>query len=75
MYPNLEAEMARRKITRKEMALFLGVTPTTLGSKLNGEAKLSLPECLKIKKFLNIQMDVEELFKPDEMHQIKSDKE
>lgn len=65
MYPNLEAEMARRKITRKQMANFLGITPTTLGFKLNGEAKLSLPECLKIKKYLNVQMDVEELFKTD----------
>lgn len=52
MYPNLEAEMARKKMTRVELAEMLGITPTTLGNKLNGKTTLSLPECLAIKKCL-----------------------
>lgn len=65
MYPNLEAEMARRKVTRLELAEKLKMTATTLGNKLNGKSDISLPECLAIKKELNINMTVDELFKTD----------
>ena len=65
MYPNLEAEMARKKMTRIELAEMLGITPTTLGNKLNGKTTLSLPECLSIKKILNISIPVEELFRTE----------
>lgn len=36
MFPNLEAEMARSKITQAKLAEMLGVTPTTLSFKLSG---------------------------------------
>lgn len=65
MYPNLEAEMARKKITRTELAEILHVTPTTLGNKLNGKSVLSLPECLAIKSALQLSMTVDELFSTD----------
>lgn len=65
MYPNLEAEMARRKITRNELAKVLGMSPNTLGLKLNGKSVLSLPECIEIKHFLNNPMPLEELFKTE----------
>lgn len=65
MYPNLEAEMARRKVTRLELAAKLKMTATTLGNKLNGKSDISLSECLAIKKELNINMTVDELFKTD----------
>lgn len=65
MYPNLEAEMARRKVTRAELAEMLHMTPTTLGNKLNGKSDISLPECLAIKSALNLSMTVDELFKSD----------
>ena len=38
MFPNLEAEMARYKITQNRIAEILGITPTTLSFKLNGKA-------------------------------------
>ena len=38
MFPNLEAEMARSKITQLQMAEMLQVTPTTLSFKLNGKS-------------------------------------
>jgi len=62
MYPNLNAEIARKGLTRNQLASTLGMTPTTLGLKLNGKAELSLPECLKIKKALGVNMAIDELF-------------
>lgn len=50
MYPNLEAEMARKKITQSQLAGILGITPTTLCFKLNGKSVLSLKECVEIKR-------------------------
>ena len=38
MFPNLEAEMARRKISRQHLAKVLECTPTTLSLKLNGKS-------------------------------------
>ena len=52
MFPNLEAEMARSKITQLQMAEMLGVTPTTLSFKLNGKSSLSLKECVLIKQLM-----------------------
>lgn len=52
MCPNLEAEM-------------LNMTPTTLGNKLNGKVDISLPECIAIKKILNLTVPVDELFKSE----------
>ena len=49
MFTNLEAEMARYKITQNEIAKILGITPTTLSFKLNGKSSLSLKECVEIK--------------------------
>ena len=50
VFPNLEAEMARSKITQAKLAEMLGVTPTTLSFKLSGKSTLSLKECVMIKK-------------------------
>lgn len=62
MYPNLEAEMARKKVTRDALAKKLGKTPTTLGKKLNGSVPLTLPECIRIKEILKLDLDIEFLF-------------
>lgn len=65
MYPNLEAEMARKKLTRGQLAEMLNMTPTTLGNKLNGKVDISLPECIAIKNILHLSVTVDELFKTD----------
>lgn len=62
MYYNLEAELARKHITKTELAKQLGITLGTLSLKLNGKATLLLPEAKKIKEILNISMPLEELF-------------
>ena len=58
MFPNLEAEMARGKITQSSIALSLGITPTTFSFKLNGKAPISLKECVKIKKHFFPRQDI-----------------
>lgn len=62
MYPNVEAEMARKKITRSGMAGYLNLNPNTMGKKLNGESDITLPEAIAIKKLLEVDMDLETLF-------------
>ena len=66
MYRNLEAEMARAKITQAYLAKQLGITPTTLSLKLNGKSNLSLKECVQIKKILDTEETVDYLFAEDE---------
>ena len=66
MFPNLEAEMARSKITHLQMAEMLGVTPTTLSFKLNGKSSLSLKECVLIKQLMFPDKTLDYLFATDE---------
>lgn len=66
MFPNLEAEMARKKITRLELAKKIQKTPTTLSLKLNGKAPLTLAECIKIKNAVDESCTVDYLFATDE---------
>ena len=62
MFPNLDAEMARKKITRMRLAEILKKTPTTLSLKLNGKAPITLEECLEIKKAIGTDESIEYLF-------------
>lgn len=67
MYRNLEAELARRNITRTKLAQELGLTLGTLSLKLNGKSILILPEAIKIKKIIGVEnMPLEELFEANE---------
>ena len=70
MFPNLEAEMARSKITQLQMAEMLGVTPTTLSFKLNGKSSLSLKECVLIKQLLFPDKTLDYLFATDERKEV-----
>ena len=65
MFPNLEAEMARSKITQLQMAEMLQVTPTTLSFKLNGKSSLSLKECVLIKQLMFPDKTLDYLFATD----------
>lgn len=62
MFPNLEAEMARKNITRRQLSKALSKRETTIGLKLNGKANLTLPECLVIKNIVAPEKSIEELF-------------
>lgn len=62
MFPNLDAELARKRITRAALAARIHVTPTTLSLKLNGKAPLTLVECVSIKAAIGTDMSIESLF-------------
>lgn len=62
MYKNLEAELARRGLTRRELAQKLGITLGTMSLKLNGKANLTLPEAKKIKNCLECDKSIDYLF-------------
>lgn len=62
MFPNLDAEMARKKITRAVLAKRVNKTPTTLSLKLNGKAPLTLAECIEIKNAVNEERTIDYLF-------------
>ena len=66
MFPNLEAEMARKKITRTMLAEMIHKTPTTLSMKLNGKAKLTLAECIEIRDAVGREFAIDYLFASDE---------
>lgn len=70
MFSNLEAEMARSKITQLQMAEMLGVTPTTLSFKLNGKSSLSLKECVLIKQLMFPDKTLDYLFATDERKEV-----
>ena len=64
MYRNLEAELKRKDMTRAELAKALEITPGTLSLKLNGKSAITLPEAMKIKEVLGVDIPIEELFAP-----------
>ena len=66
MYPNLDAEMARRKITRQTLAKELRITPSTLSFKLNGKAILTLAECIEIRNVIDPKLSIDYLFASEE---------
>ena len=74
MFPNLDAEMARRKITRAELAGAIGIQPTTLSFKLNGKALafdsdsgkiIGIAECIKIRDAIDKTLKIDYLFATD----------
>ncbi|MFS0822132.1 XRE family transcriptional regulator [Bacillus sp. 1P02SD] len=49
MYRNLLAEMARRGITKKDLAEFLNMRYPTIVDKTNGKSRFYLDEAFKIR--------------------------
>lgn len=66
MYRNLEAEMVRKGITRKDIAEFLGLRYATILDKLSGKYSFKLEEAFKIKRKFFQELTIEYLFKKDE---------
>ena len=63
MYPNLRAEMARHNVTMSQVAAALHVQLATLSRKMSGTNDFTLGEARAIKKFLRVDMTIDELFK------------
>lgn len=62
MYPNLNAEMARRNITQADLAEKLDRTRATMSLKLSGKAPITLDEAFAIKEALRTRLTLDVLF-------------
>lgn len=62
MYPNLEAELARKNVRRVDLAELLNCSLSTIVAKLRGTSELTFGEVIKIKKHLGVTMPLEILF-------------
>lgn len=66
MYRNLEAEMARHSIKRKNLSDEIGVKYSTISDKLNGRTPFTFDETVKIKKTFFPELPLEYLFDKSE---------
>jgi DNA-binding XRE family transcriptional regulator len=66
LYRNLEAEMVRNGITRKDVSDLLNVRYATVVQKLNGKYKFNLEEAFVIKDNYFPGLSLEYLFQADE---------
>ena len=62
MYPNLNAERARRSITLETLAAGLDITIPTMSQKLIGKSPITLIEAKTIKKIIGTSLPLEVLF-------------
>ncbi len=62
MFRNLEAELARKGITRAELAKVLGINIATMSEKLNYNGRLKLSEAQMIRDELFPDHTVDYLF-------------
>lgn len=62
VYPNLEAEMARIKLTRKDVAKVLNLNLSTITPKLNIQTRIKYCEALAIRDNLFPTLDIDYLF-------------
>ena len=66
LYPVLAAELQKRKITHRKLGEVLGLDKSSIGNKMRGKHNFSPEQKEAIRKFLNVEMSVEELFKRNE---------
>lgn len=62
MFPNLRAEIARRKLKMADVAEAIGLSETHFSLKMNGRYGFTLAEAFAIKKFLNTKLSIDVLF-------------
>ena len=66
VYPNLEKEMKRRKITKGALAQIIGVNYRTFYNKWHGLTPFTWPEVCRIRDVFFPDMTLEELFATDQ---------
>lgn len=67
LYPNVELELTRNNMLRKELGAKVGMKPTLISFKLNGKSEITFDEAISIKEALNSEMSLETLFKKSEV--------
>lgn len=65
-YPNLLAEMAKKKVKQKDIASVIGKEEQTVSKKMNGSATFTLEEAKKICEYLETDMSINDLFMQSE---------
>jgi len=63
MFRNLEAEMVRKGVSKKEMAALIGVSYNTMRNKINGKQKFFYDEACKIREHFFPELSLEYLFR------------
>lgn len=56
-YPNIKAELARKGMTQKELAIIVGVHESTFSQWVNGNTEPLISQALKIAKALDSSVD------------------
>lgn len=62
MYPNLEAELARRGMTKLKLAKLLNMRYPTLIDKLNGKSRMYFDDAIRIRSVVCPEADLDYLF-------------
>jgi DNA-binding phage protein len=62
MFPNLKAELARRRMNMKDLSEQTGIPLGGLYARLRGDAELTFKEAINIRNTLGVDMTLEELF-------------
>lgn len=63
MFPNLEAEMARRGLTPEDISRAIKISPRSARNKLSGLSCWKYKEAVRIKDIFFAGMDLEFLFR------------
>lgn len=72
MFRNLEAEMVRKGVSKKEMAALIGVSYNTIRNKINGKQKFLYDEAFKIREYFFPELSLEYLFETENQSGPKS---
>ena len=73
MYPNLRLEMIKANISIVSLAGPIGVSEKTLRNKIKGETDFTWKEALTVRRIVNPQMSMEEMFLNDEVNKKSSE--
>lgn len=65
MHRNLRAEMVKKNKTICQLASDIGVSEKTLRNKINGSTDFTLPEAQAIRKILQSDLTLDELFETE----------
>lgn len=63
MYKELEAQIAYRGISKKQLATDINMKYSTFLAKMRGRSKFTLDEAVCIREYLQEDIAIEELFK------------